>query len=315
MNAQPESIIDAQANREPRLRRGRPRISAQMRRQSAKGVIILAGIEARHTLRQMGDALGVTREAIRQYIQRMGIDYRDIFESRLRPQRQARQKATDERRAAKAARYPTIGLDGKHSPEYRVYRAMLQRCYNPKTASYPSYGGRGVTVCDDWSGKDGWQHFIRDMGRRPEGVGVNGRALYSIDRINNVPLYSKETCRWATSKEQCAPTNRHNPILGRTTPGHHTRCVRRNSTSGCKGVRWNKKDRRWRVQITHGGRTHYVGQYRTLLEAARAYDNEVIKLFGPGAVTNASLGLSPTKKSVQGVHQPPVFGVTEGATC
>ena len=31
-----------------------------------------------------------------------------------------------------------------------VHSSMLQRCYNPKRPQYKNYGGRGITVCDEW---------------------------------------------------------------------------------------------------------------------------------------------------------------------
>src|SRR5215216_3122878 len=34
--------------------------------------------------------------------------------------------------------------------EYSVWNGMLNRCRSPNNPSYPSYGGRGITVCDRW---------------------------------------------------------------------------------------------------------------------------------------------------------------------
>lgn len=88
---------------------------------------------------------------------------------------------------------------GEHWPEYAVHRSMLQRCFNPNKENYPSYGGRGITVCDRWrfgeDGKTGFQCFIEDVGRRPA-PGL------SIERNNNDGNYEPGNCRWATAKEQ-----------------------------------------------------------------------------------------------------------------
>jgi hypothetical protein len=79
----------------------------------------------------------------------------------------------------------------KGSRTYETWKAMRQRCLNPRNPSYPRYGGRGITICDRWLS---FENFLTDMGERPEGK--------SLDRINNDLGYSPNNCRWATNKEQ-----------------------------------------------------------------------------------------------------------------
>lgn len=77
---------------------------------------------------------------------------------------------------------------------------MLERCRNPRAGrdrpgdKYQSYGGRGITVCTEWQGKNGFAQFLADMGERPEGM--------TLDRVDVEQGYSKENCRWATYSEQ-----------------------------------------------------------------------------------------------------------------
>jgi len=85
------------------------------------------------------------------------------------------------------------------SPEYNAWRAMWQRCTNPRRREFRDYGARGIRVCDRW--KD-FENFLDDMGRRPSGKGAGGRALYSVDRLDNDGDYSPDNCRWATVLEQ-----------------------------------------------------------------------------------------------------------------
>lgn len=85
------------------------------------------------------------------------------------------------------------------SRAYQIRAAMLQRCLNPRSASFPRYGGAQtpVVVCAAWIAS--FENFYSDMGEPPS-------SEHSLDRIGNVPLYSKETCRWATRKEQMRNT-------------------------------------------------------------------------------------------------------------
>lgn len=94
---------------------------------------------------------------------------------------------------------PTHGMCYSH--EYYVWRMMKNRCLNPKTPRYESYGGRGIEVCERWMK---FENFFADMGPRPLGVGRGGRALYSLERLDNEGGYSPENCIWATVAQQMA---------------------------------------------------------------------------------------------------------------
>lgn len=80
---------------------------------------------------------------------------------------------------------------GQETPTYESWRHMKQRCENPKCKDYPLYGGRGISVCEDWLD---YSKFLQDMGEAPDGL--------TLDRINPDLGYCKENCRWATRKEQ-----------------------------------------------------------------------------------------------------------------
>lgn len=85
--------------------------------------------------------------------------------------------------------------DSGHSGEYASWAAMKSRCHDIHAKGYENYGGRGITVCERWNK---FENFLEDMGQRP----VQGKYVYSIERINNDLGYFKENCKWATYAEQ-----------------------------------------------------------------------------------------------------------------
>lgn len=84
---------------------------------------------------------------------------------------------------------------------YEIWAGMMKRCYNPKTERWPSYGGKGVSVCQRWH--DPW-NFFADMGERPPGT--------SIDRIDPSGDYEPPNCRWADARAQGNNTTRNHWI-------------------------------------------------------------------------------------------------------
>lgn len=89
------------------------------------------------------------------------------------------------RKAQKEA-YTTHGMTG--SPEYETWLGMRRRCYNPNRSDYARYGGRGITVSQEW--KNSFEEFYRDMGPRPKD--------HSLERIDNSKEYCKDNCVWAS---------------------------------------------------------------------------------------------------------------------
>ena len=95
------------------------------------------------------------------------------------------------------------GLAKKYPEMAQVLYGIKQRCTNPNEANYKFYGGRGIKVCDRWLDKVyGLQNFINDMGIRPTGKTPQGRAFWSIDRIDKDGDYCPENCKWSTWWEQ-----------------------------------------------------------------------------------------------------------------
>jgi len=101
--------------------------------------------------------------------------------------------------AAKSAGLKNKTHGMRNSSEYRIWGGIKTRCTNKNSPDYDRYGGRGVTMCDEWLGN--FEAFLNHLGPRPS-------KQHSIDRIDNDKGYEPGNVRWATTKEQAR--NRRN---------------------------------------------------------------------------------------------------------
>jgi hypothetical protein len=72
---------------------------------------------------------------------------------------------------------------------------MKSRCFNPNHPRFEDYGGRGITVCEEWLS---FEAFFADMGLRPPGC--------SLDRRDVNGNYEPSNCKWSTREEQAYAT-------------------------------------------------------------------------------------------------------------
>lgn len=88
----------------------------------------------------------------------------------------------------------------RRHPLYRLWSLIKTRCCNPACEAYPRYGGRGITICNEW--KDNFIPF-RDWAL------TNGYEQgLEIDRINNDGNYEPTNCHFVTRRENS--NNRRN---------------------------------------------------------------------------------------------------------
>lgn len=88
--------------------------------------------------------------------------------------------------------YPRLG---------QTYKHMMARCFKKTDQDYYNYGGRGITVCDEWK---------KDRNTFIEWALMNGYANdLTIDRIDFNKGYFPDNCRWVTTKIQAQNTSRN----------------------------------------------------------------------------------------------------------
>jgi hypothetical protein len=147
-------------------------------------------------------------------------------------------------------KHKTHGLT--NSTEYIIWSGMKARCDNPNNPSYEFYGMRGISYIEEW--KD-FNNFLKDMGKRPEGL--------QLDRIDVNSNYCKENCKWSDTTEQ----------------GFNKRLLSSNK-SGKTGVHFNKRRGKYIAAISQYGVNKYLGIFDNFEDACKAREKAEIELYG-----------------------------------
>lgn len=142
----------------------------------------------------------------------------------------------------------THGLS--NHPCFYLYIAIRHRCFNTNDPSYPNYGGRGITMCDEWRCDP--KTFFDHVEKLPH-YGEVGR---SIDRYpDNDGNYAPGNIRWAT--------------------GHEQAVNKRQCLTTYTGVFQRKQ--RFSSAIKYQRKKIHIGTFNTAEEAAIARDQYIIK--------------------------------------
>ena len=146
---------------------------------------------------------------------------------------------------------------------YKIWASMKDRVFNIKHKQYNDYGGRGITICDEWKNdvKSFYDWAITNGYEEDKGL--------SIDKIDNDGNYCPENCRWTTKSIQA-----------------RNRRISRINTSGYKGVSYFKGDGNYQTYITINSKRIRLGYYKTAVEGAIVYNNYIIENNLEGFILN-----------------------------
>ena len=129
---------------------------------------------------------------------------------------------------------------------YRVWINLRTRCNNPQHQYYAEYGGRGITVCEEWDDFLTFQQWA---------LGSDYTEGLTIDRRNNDLGYNPDNCHW---------TNR--------TQQQRNRRSQKNSTSKYTGVSWCNTKKKWAVGICINKQKLNLGIFHNEIFAAGVRD-------------------------------------------
>ena len=135
---------------------------------------------------------------------------------------------------------------------YQTWYGMLQRCTNLEHRSYKDYGGRGITVCEEWQDVTNFVAWCDLTYPNIEDA--------TLDRIDNDKGYSPENCTWSDKTTQAINQRRM-----------------KNNKSGYVGVIWHIRDKKWCANIRINKILKQIGSFKTLEEAVQARDNYIIE--------------------------------------
>jgi hypothetical protein len=134
---------------------------------------------------------------------------------------------------------------------YSRYRSMKARCEDPKHPHYRDYGARGIKVCEEWKGPEGFKNYflhVKSLGEKPSNS-------HQLDRKDNDGNYEPGNLQWATPRENLLNRRYLKP-----------------SNTGFKGVRFDEKRKKYHVHISYDHYKYFVGSFFTVEEAKLQFE-------------------------------------------
>jgi hypothetical protein len=141
---------------------------------------------------------------------------------------------------------------GRKTRLYRIWCAMKGRCLNPNSSDYVYYGGRGITVNEDWINSFA---VFRDWA-----LAAGYTDNLTIERVEVNGNYCPENCAWVTQQVQT----------------RNRRKTSRKTSSKYIGVQWHKVQKKWVAMITVDGKAIRIGSFATEDDAGNARNAYII---------------------------------------
>jgi hypothetical protein len=139
----------------------------------------------------------------------------------------------------------------KH-PLYFIWIGVRNRCYTPKSSNYKYYGGRGITVCDDWK-----YNFIDFYNWSISNGYEKG---LQIDRIDNNGNYEPNNCQYIDQAENKRSGKRRCKEEIYNLPPKPNKPIKQTNT-GYKGIHWNEKTKTFIASVTINKKNKYLGSF------------------------------------------------------
>lgn len=136
---------------------------------------------------------------------------------------------------------------GGESPLWGVWHNMWQRIRNPNIPEYPLYGGRGITICDEWADSSIFIAWAKENGYQKGLV---------IDRTDVNGNYCPENCAFVTHR--VSSTNKRKSVD--------------------YGISLYKNTGRFRIRLSVNYKEYYGGYAKTIEEARIKRDVLELKL-------------------------------------
>lgn len=136
----------------------------------------------------------------------------------------------------------------------------MKACCDPRNKdTYPYHAGKGITICEEWSGERGIKVFVQ----WGYDNGWNDGCELTLERKNGKLGYSPDNCTFANYNIQ----NSNQDLNSR-------------NTSGKKGVCYHKKTNVWRAYLSKQGKRVFNGNFKTFEEAIEAREKAELEYFG-----------------------------------